>query len=239
MHAVARILLDGLIPNVQVSWVKLGIEACQAILQVGRERFRRNAHGGNDQPDGRRRVGDPHDAGRIRRRDPRDRSRSRGAHDDVRPGRQRPKQSICLTVTVKLLDRHFSSSKHLHAAYRPDTMVVTRFGLMKRDARQGTFSDFPLSPRTFFPQNHTDVISGGDESVHHYIPWQERARCRDYDPEVFFPEKGGSSREAKRICSECPVRIECLNYALRRDERYGVWGGMSERERRRLKRMAS
>jgi WhiB family redox-sensing transcriptional regulator len=56
---------------------------------------------------------------------------------------------------------------------------------------------------------------------------------------VFFPEKGGSSREAKRICSECPVRIECLNYALRRDERYGVWGGMSERERRRLKRMAS
>ena len=57
--------------------------------------------------------------------------------------------------------------------------------------------------------------------------------------EIFFPEKGGSSREAKRICSECPVRIECLNYALRRDERYGVWGGMSERERRRLKRMAS
>src|SRR5438128_11384318 len=75
--------------------------------------------------------------------------------------------------------------------------------------------------------------------MHHFVPWQDRARCRDYDPEVFFPEKGGSSREAKRICAECPVRIECLNYALRRDERYGVWGGMSERERRRLKRMAS
>ena len=69
--------------------------------------------------------------------------------------------------------------------------------------------------------------------------WQERAACYGLDPEVFFPEKGGSSREAKRICAECPVRIECLNYALRRDERYGVWGGMSERERRRLKRMAS
>ena len=68
--------------------------------------------------------------------------------------------------------------------------------------------------------------------MHHYIPWQEQARCREHDPELFFPEKGGSSREAKRICSECPVRIECLNYALRRDERYGVWGGMSERERR-------
>ena len=61
--------------------------------------------------------------------------------------------------------------------------------------------------------------------MHHFIPWQERARCREHDPEIFFPEKGGSSREAKRICAECPVRIECLNYALRRDERYGVWGG--------------
>jgi WhiB family redox-sensing transcriptional regulator len=89
-------------------------------------------------------------------------------------------------------------------------------------------------------QNHTRVILGRDgDHMHHYIPWQERARCRQHDPEVFFPEKGGSSREAKRICADCPVRIECLNYALRRDERYGVWGGMSERERRRLKRMAS
>ena len=59
MHAVARILLDGLIPNIQVSWVKLGVEACQAILQSGRERLRRHADGGDDQPDGRRGVGDP------------------------------------------------------------------------------------------------------------------------------------------------------------------------------------
>ena len=53
------------------------------------------------------------------------------------------------------------------------------------------------------------------------------------------PRRAVRPREAKRICADCPVRIECLNYALRRDERYGVWGGMSERERRRLKRMAS
>ena len=71
------------------------------------------------------------------------------------------------------------------------------------------------------------------------LTWADQALCAEVDPEIFFPEKGGSSREAKRICSECSVRIECLNYALRRDERYGVWGGMSERERRRLKRMAS
>ncbi len=66
-----------------------------------------------------------------------------------------------------------------------------------------------------------------------------KALCRTQDPELFFPEKGGSSREAKRICGGCVVRIECLNYALRRDERYGVWGGFSERERRRLKHSAT
>ena len=68
--------------------------------------------------------------------------------------------------------------------------------------------------------------------------WQERALCAQTDPEAFFPEKGGSTREAKRICSGCEVRAECLEYALAHDERFGIWGGMSERERRRLKREA-
>jgi WhiB family redox-sensing transcriptional regulator len=66
--------------------------------------------------------------------------------------------------------------------------------------------------------------------------WQERALCAQTDPEAFFPEKGGSTREAKRICASCEVRAECLEYALAHDERFGIWGGMSERERRRLKR---
>jgi WhiB family redox-sensing transcriptional regulator len=70
-----------------------------------------------------------------------------------------------------------------------------------------------------------------------YAPeWQERALCAQTDPEAFFPEKGGSTREAKRICTRCEVRTECLEYALSHDERFGIWGGMSERERRRLKR---
>ena len=57
-------------------------------------------------------------------------------------------------------------------------------------------------------------------------------------PEAFFPEKGGSTREAKKICTGCEVRSECLSYALAHDERFGIWGGLSERERRRLKRAA-
>ena len=68
--------------------------------------------------------------------------------------------------------------------------------------------------------------------------WQERALCAQTDPEAFFPEKGGSTREAKRVCLTCDVRGECLEYALANDERFGIWGGMSERERRKLKKRA-
>jgi WhiB family redox-sensing transcriptional regulator len=68
--------------------------------------------------------------------------------------------------------------------------------------------------------------------------WQEAALCAQTDPEAFFPEKGGSTREAKRVCSGCEVRTQCLEYALANDERFGIWGGLSERERRRLRRRA-
>jgi WhiB family redox-sensing transcriptional regulator len=69
--------------------------------------------------------------------------------------------------------------------------------------------------------------------------WQERALCAQTDPEAFFPEKGGSTREAKRVCLSCDVRGECLEYALHNDERFGIWGGLSERERRKLKKRVS
>jgi WhiB family redox-sensing transcriptional regulator len=68
------------------------------------------------------------------------------------------------------------------------------------------------------------------------LEWQEHALCAQTDPEAFFPEKGGSTREAKRVCQTCEVRVECLEYALAQDERFGIWGGLSERERRRIKR---
>jgi WhiB family redox-sensing transcriptional regulator len=70
------------------------------------------------------------------------------------------------------------------------------------------------------------------------LEWQERALCAQTDPEAFFPEKGGSTREAKRVCLSCEVRVECLEYALSNDERFGIWGGLSERERRRVKKRA-
>ncbi|WP_373456763.1 WhiB family transcriptional regulator [Brevibacterium sp. 50QC2O2] len=66
--------------------------------------------------------------------------------------------------------------------------------------------------------------------------WQELALCAQTDPEAFFPEKGGSTREAKKVCGSCEVRMECLEFALENDERFGIWGGLSERERRALKK---
>jgi WhiB family redox-sensing transcriptional regulator len=70
------------------------------------------------------------------------------------------------------------------------------------------------------------------------LSWQADSLCAQTDPEAFFPEKGGSTREAKRICSSCEVRSDCLEYALQNDERFGIWGGLSERERRKLRKSA-
>jgi WhiB family redox-sensing transcriptional regulator len=66
--------------------------------------------------------------------------------------------------------------------------------------------------------------------------WQERANCLGVDPDLFFPERGASTREAKGVCRGCEVRLECLEYALAQGEKFGIWGGLSERERRRVRR---
>ena len=71
------------------------------------------------------------------------------------------------------------------------------------------------------------------------IGWQERALCAQTDPEQFWPEKGGSTTAAKRVCMACEVRPDCLAYALEHNEREGIWGGLAPRERRRLGRHAA
>ena len=66
--------------------------------------------------------------------------------------------------------------------------------------------------------------------------WQIQANCMGVDPDLFFPERGASTREAKEVCRGCVVREDCLEYALANGEKFGIWGGMSERERRRVRR---
>ena len=65
-------------------------------------------------------------------------------------------------------------------------------------------------------------------------PWMNDGNCKDQPPATFFPSDGVGVEVAKRICATCPVATECLNYALDNRIDHGVWGGTSERQRRRL-----
>src|SRR5699024_10302300 len=76
----------------------------------------------------------------------------------------------------------------------------------------------------------------GQEPDEAELTWHERAMCAENDPEEFFPEGGGATREERRACVACEVRAECLEYAWENDERFGIWGGLVDRERRKLKR---
>ena len=68
------------------------------------------------------------------------------------------------------------------------------------------------------------------------LAWQDGANCMGANADLFFPERGASTRSAKAICRECEVRLECLEFAITTGEKFGIWGGMSERERRKVRR---
>lgn len=66
--------------------------------------------------------------------------------------------------------------------------------------------------------------------------WMARGNCLGVDPELFYPERGASGADAKAVCRGCSVQEDCLNHALDYPEKFGIWGGLSERERRRIRR---
>ncbi|QMV10954.1 WhiB family transcriptional regulator [Streptomyces lincolnensis] len=87
-----------------------------------------------------------------------------------------------------------------------------------------------FSPPGTIQGMHIDTITPAD------LAWQAQALCAQTGADFFFPEPGSSVREAKRICGMCEMRPACLEYALSNDERFGVWGGLSEKERLHLRR---
>ena len=110
---------------------------------------------------------------------------------------------------------------------RPPLTLLTDYNA---DFNAGFGSDYAdYGDADPIPASQWPTALTGDET------WRLDALCAETDPEAFFPEKGGSTREAKRVCSGCDVRAECLESALANDERFGIWGGLSERERRRLR----
>lgn len=94
-------------------------------------------------------------------------------------------------------------------------------------------SSLPTNSRRITSFN--DLVSPDESS----LDWRDKAVCMQTDPEMFFPEKGGSTREAKKLCLGCEVIDQCLKYAVDNDERFGIWGGKSERERRKIKKEIS
>lgn len=77
-------------------------------------------------------------------------------------------------------------------------------------------------------KGHVTATSGSED-------WRSKGICAQVGGDTWFPERGGSTKEAKSVCHGCPVKDECLEWALTNDERFGVWGGVSERERRALR----
>ncbi len=102
-----------------------------------------------------------------------------------------------------------------------------RTGTSGGQSRTGGPAGFTASPRD---------ERGAAARVPVGVPeWWEDALCLQVgDADLWFPEKGASALPAKRVCAGCPVRAECLEHALTAGERFGIWGGLSERQRRRL-----
>ena len=71
------------------------------------------------------------------------------------------------------------------------------------------------------------------------LAWSDSGRCSTADPELFFPPPGADTSAARSICRGCPVRRHCLDYALETGQKHGIWGGMTESQRRRLRRPAA
>ena len=101
----------------------------------------------------------------------------------------------------------------------------------------------PMSNQTnrgFTEDSGLQALVGGSES----LEWQEDAACREYDNVLFFgPDPGESELEkqhremqAKAVCKTCPVRESCLEFAVETNQKYGIWGGMTDKERASLKR---
>ena len=81
-----------------------------------------------------------------------------------------------------------------------------------------------------------DIIEHDDERTDPSTAWADFGRCSGVDPDVFFPRRGEDTSRAKSLCRQCPVRSECLEWALETQQKHGIWGGMTEGQLRRLRR---
>jgi WhiB family redox-sensing transcriptional regulator len=123
----------------------------------------------------------------------------------------------------------------------PNRNAAPQAAVTESPARTAPREYIPSAPENWFVDPLRLGVPGvrqPDQLADNPLAWQSDSLCAQTDPEAFFPEKGGSTRDAKKICASCEVRVHCLEYALENDERFGIWGGLSERERRKLRKRA-
>lgn len=82
-------------------------------------------------------------------------------------------------------------------------------------------------------KNAAHVVYSNDPE---HLPWESYAMCAQIDPELHFPKKRNPATAAKKVCAICEVRLDCLEYALANDEQFGIWGGLSRKEREKVKK---
>jgi WhiB family redox-sensing transcriptional regulator len=98
-------------------------------------------------------------------------------------------------------------------------------GRAKKPAVKADFDELQVLKRDL-----KEALDGGK------LSWRASANCRGIDPDLFFSKDAADVRTAKAACRDCVVKVDCLEYALANNEEFGIWGGMSERERRRIRR---
>ena len=156
-------------------------------------------------------------------------------------------EAAILRDSQRVVEQFHDASRYamIRVGLAPCSPFSVSTDLMRESAALArSFRGQGIRLRTHLAENDHDVAYSREKfnrtptEYAEELGWQEQALCAQTDPEAFFPEKGGSTREAKRVCTTCDVRVECLEYALAHDERFGIWGGLSERERRRLKKAA-
>ncbi len=103
----------------------------------------------------------------------------------------------------------------------------------------GAIGAVSLGMPTFRTANNPFMAAPDDSRWEGQEAWKDLGLCNQVGQDGFYLEKGESPRDAKKVCGYCEVKPECLQYALDNGERFGVWGGMTERERRKLKKTMS
>src|SRR5579862_8213708 len=135
-------------------------------------------------------------------------------------------------------ERLFAASEHGKWLLRRAERRLGRKFLGNHSAGADVYG-WRVHPIQFFltwPYDNRSLMGGYDGGRSVDTTWMAEGKCRELPPETFFPSDGVGVEVARRICADCPAKAPCLEYALYNRIEHGVWGGASERERRRIAR---